>query len=26
LPPFLAAWLPNLLFGLTGLVLLWRTR
>jgi lipopolysaccharide export system permease protein len=26
LPPFLAAWLPNLVFGLAGLVLMWRTR
>ena len=26
LPPFLAAWLPNLVFGLTGLVLIWRAR
>jgi len=26
LPPFLAAWLPNLVFGLAGLVLIWRTR
>jgi lipopolysaccharide export system permease protein len=26
LPPFLAAWLPNLLLGLTGLVLIWRAR
>jgi lipopolysaccharide export system permease protein len=26
LPPFLAAWLPNLVFGLTGLVMLWRVR
>jgi lipopolysaccharide export LptBFGC system permease protein LptF len=26
LPPLLAAWLPNLVFGLTGLVLIWRAR
>jgi lipopolysaccharide export system permease protein len=26
LPPFLAAWLPNLVFGATGLLLLWRLR
>jgi len=26
LPPFLAAWLPNLVFGLAGLVLIWRAR
>jgi lipopolysaccharide export system permease protein len=26
LPPFLAAWLPNLVFGATGLALLWRIR
>jgi lipopolysaccharide export system permease protein len=26
LPPFLAAWLPNLVFGLTGLALIWRVR
>jgi len=26
LSPFLAAWLPNLVFGLTGLALLWRAR
>jgi len=26
LPPFLAAWLPNLVFGLSGLVLIWRVR
>jgi len=26
LPPFLAAWLPNLVFGLAGLVLIWRVR
>ncbi len=26
LPPFLAAWLPNLGFGLAGLVLIWRAR
>jgi lipopolysaccharide export system permease protein len=26
LPPFLAAWLPNLVFGLTGLLLIWRAR
>jgi lipopolysaccharide export system permease protein len=26
LPPVLAAWLPNLVFGLTGSVLLWRAR
>jgi len=25
-PPFLAGWLPNLVFGLTGLVLIWRAR
>lgn len=24
LPPLLAAWLPNLVFGLTGLGLIWR--
>jgi lipopolysaccharide export system permease protein len=26
LPPVLAAWLPNLVFGMTGLALLWRAR
>jgi lipopolysaccharide export LptBFGC system permease protein LptF len=26
LPPALAAWLPNLVFGLAGLVLIWRAR
>jgi lipopolysaccharide export LptBFGC system permease protein LptF len=26
LPPILAAWLPNLVFGLAGLVLIWRAR
>jgi lipopolysaccharide export system permease protein len=26
LPPFVAAWLPNLVFGLAGLVLIWRVR
>ena len=26
LPPFLAAWLPNIVFGLAGLVLIWRAR
>jgi lipopolysaccharide export system permease protein len=26
LPPFIAAWLPNLLFGFTGLALFWRMR
>jgi lipopolysaccharide export system permease protein len=26
LTPFLAAWLPNLVFGLTGLALLWRAK
>ncbi len=25
-PPFVAAWLPNLVFGLTGLTLIWRVR
>ena len=26
LPPFLAAWFPNLLFGAGGLILIWRAR
>jgi lipopolysaccharide export system permease protein len=26
LPPFLAAWLPNMVCGLTGLVLMWRVK
>ena len=26
LPPWLAAWLPNLLFGIAGSALIWRTR
>jgi lipopolysaccharide export system permease protein len=26
LPPVLAAWLPNLVFGVTGLVMIWRVR
>jgi lipopolysaccharide export LptBFGC system permease protein LptF len=26
LPPALAAWLPNMVFGFTGLVLIWRSR
>ena len=24
--PWIAAWMPNALFGLTGLILIWRTR
>jgi lipopolysaccharide export system permease protein len=26
LPPFVAAWLPNLVFGVAGLVMIWRAR